>query len=139
MHSEHLHNVRIAYVVTGWLIAVAVASLLIFVFISLNLLDPDGSGSGRWITLSVALGFLVGGVVVGFQTALAPILHGILMGLTSLVAWAVVNAVVSAFFPDMPWTSLNAQLTINILLVQILCAIVGTRFGYRFTVARIQP
>ena len=139
MHSEHLHNIRIGYVVTGWLIAVAVTSLLIFLFTSLNLLSPDGSGSSRWITLSVAIGFLVGGTVVGFQTSLAPILHGILIGLTSLVAWAVVNAVVSAFFPDTRWTSLNAQLTINILLIQIICAVVGARFGYRFTVARVQP
>jgi MFS family permease len=139
MHSEHLRNVRIGYIITGWLIAVAAVSLFILVFISLNMLDPDGSGSSRWITLAVALGFLAGGSFVGFLTGLAPILHGILIGLTSLVAWAVVNAVVSAFFPDLPWTSLNAQLTINLLLVQIICAVVGTRFGYRFAVARVEP
>jgi hypothetical protein len=135
MHTEHLHNVRIGYVLSGWLIAIAATSLFLIALIGLGLLDPEAPGSG-WITLAVALGFAAGGTFVGFLTGLAPILHGILIALTSLLAWALVNAVVSMFFPDFRWTELSAPLTVNIMIVQIMCAILGTRFGYRFAVAR---
>jgi hypothetical protein len=132
MHTEHLHNVRVGYVGLGWFVAVAVTSLVLFVLVALGVLEPDAEGSGRWITLAVAIGFLGGGVFVGFMTALAPILHGILIGLTSLVVWALLNAIVTLFLPDFKWTQLDATLAVNVLLVQIISAVVGTRFGYRF-------
>ncbi len=135
MHTEHLRNVRIGYVLTGWLIAIASTSLCLFALIGFGVLDPETPGSG-WITLAVAVGFALGGTFVGLLTGLAPILHGILIALTSLLAWAILNAVVSMFFPDFRWTQLSAPLTVNIIIVQIMCAILGTRFGYRFAVAR---
>jgi hypothetical protein len=138
MHTEHLNNVRIGYVLGGWLLGVAATSFFLFVLIALNLTDAEGRGSG-WITMAVALGFLLGGAFVGFLTALAPILHGILIGFTTLLAWAVINAVVTLFFPDLHWTSLTATATINVILVQVICAILGARFGYRYAVARNEP
>jgi hypothetical protein len=137
MHTEHLHNVRIGYVLAGWLIAIAATSLFLIAFIGIGVLNPEAPGSA-WITLAVAMGFGAGGTFVGFLTGLAPILHGILIALTSLVAWALVNAVVSMFFPDFPWTQLSAPLTINLIIIEIVCAVLGTRFGYRYAVTRTE-
>lgn len=136
MHTEHLHNVRPGFVGLGWFIAIAVTSLVLFVMLALGVLMPDQPGSGRWITLAVAIGFVAGGVFVGYMTSLAPILHGILIGLTSLLIWAVLNTIVAAFFPDFSWTQLDPTLAVNLMLIQIVCAIIGTRFGYRFAVPR---
>jgi hypothetical protein len=134
MHTEHLNNVRLGYVLGGWAIAIATTSLFVFVLIATGL-QAEG-GDGRWIAVAVALGFAVGGVFAGFMTALAPILHGILIGLTSLVAWALVNVITSIFSPDFVWTTLNAQWTVAVILVQIVSAVLGARFGYRYAVVR---
>lgn len=136
MHTEHLHNVRPGFVGIGWFIAIAVTSLLLFVLMATGLLLPEQPGSGRWVTLAVAIGFVAGGVFVGYMTSLAPILHGLLIGLTTMIIWAVLNAVVSTFVPGFGWTQLDATLAINLMLIQIVCAIIGTRFGYRFAVPR---
>ncbi|HSL69139.1 MAG TPA: hypothetical protein VK864_02810 [Longimicrobiales bacterium] len=134
MHTEHLNNVRLGYVLGGWAISIAATSLFVFVLIATGL-QAEG-GDGRWIALAVALGFAAGGLFVGFMTALAPILHGIMIGLTSLVAWAIVNVLSSIFFPDFMWTALNAQWTVAVILVQIVSAVLGARFGYRYAVVR---
>src|SRR5687768_1785145 len=128
MHTEHLHNVRPGYVGIGWFIAIAVTSLLLFVLMGIGVLLPDQPGSGRWVTVAVAIGFVAGGVFVGYMTSLAPILHGLLIGLTTMIIWAVLNAVVSTFVPGFGWTQLDATLAINLMLIQIVCAIIGTRF-----------
>jgi hypothetical protein len=136
MHSEHLNNVRASYVGWGWLVAIASASLFVLVFIALGVLDIESSTGGRWIAIAVTLGFFAGGAFVGFMVALAPILHGILIGLTSLVVWALVNGIVSAFFPEFTWNTLNGPLTVNVILVQMVGAVLGARLGYRYAVAR---
>ena len=136
MHSEHLNNVRPSFVGWGWLASIAMASLFVLVFVAMGVLDTESTTGGRWIAIAVTLGFFAGGAFVGFMVALAPILHGILIGLTSLVVWALVNGIVSAFFPEFTWNTLNGQLTVNVILVQMVGAILGARLGYRYAVAR---
>lgn len=134
MHTEHLNNVRIGQVFLGWFIAFAVTSLLVFVLIATNLLDPATNVGSNWIALAVAVGFAAGGFYVGLIVALAPILHGMLIGMATLVIWAVVNVVVTSFFPDFD-LSLTGELTVAVILVQTVAAIIGARFGYRYAVA----
>jgi hypothetical protein len=136
MHTEHLNNVRLGYVLVGWLVAIAFTSLFLLGFIALNLINPEGDVGSGWITLAGGVGFALGGAVVGFRTALAPILHGVMMGITSIVVWALLNAIAAIFFPDFRWGALSAPIAVNVILVQIVCAILGTRFGYRYAVAR---
>ncbi len=136
MHTEHLNNVRPGYVGLGWFIAMAATSLILFVLIAAGMLNPEEAGGGRWIALAVAIGFVTGGAFVGYMTSLAPILHGILIGLMTLVIWAVLNALASTFVPGFTWTRLDGTLAVNLMLVQIISAIIGTRFGYRFAVPR---
>jgi hypothetical protein len=139
MHSEHLNNVRPGWVAIGWLLSIGATSLILIALVAMGMLDPDSTSGGRWIAIAVTLGFLIGGAMVGFTVALAPMLHGVLIGLTSLIAWALVNGVVSLFFPTFTWTALDGPLTVNIILVQVVGAVLGARIGYRFTVPRPLP
>jgi hypothetical protein len=135
MHTEHLNNVRLGFVLAGWAIAICATSLFVFILIATGI-QSSLSSDGRYIADAVALGFAAGGAFVGFMTSLAPILHGIMMGLVSLVVWALVNVITSFVAPDFTYTALTSQWTVAVVLVQILAAILGARFGYRFAVAR---
>lgn len=136
MHSEHLNNVRPGWVGIGWALSIGATSLVLIVLVALGVLDPESTAGGRWIAIAVFIGFFIGGAITGFMVALAPILHGVLIGLTSLVAWALINGVVNLFFPNFTWTALNGPLTVNVILVQVIGAVLGARFGYRFTIPR---
>ena len=134
MYTEHLQNVRPGYVAAGWLIAIAVASLGMFILVALGLADPESIGGGPWASLAMIAGFIAGGVFVGFRTGEAPILHGIGIGLTSILAWVIINSVVTLFFPDQQWTSLTGVMTATTILVQVIGAVLGARWGYRLAV-----
>lgn len=132
MHTEHLQNVRPARVGAGWLVAVAVTSLILLTFAAAGLIDAEGATGGTLRSLAAtAAGFLVGGWFTGARTVEAPILHGAAIGLTSLVGWFVVNAVVSLLFPSvLVWVALTPSLTVLVLLVQMAAAVVGALLGY---------
>jgi hypothetical protein len=76
----------------------------------------------------------------GMRAIQAPVLHGILIGLTSLLAWVIVNAIawgISASaaegrhtFVVSRWDTLSANATIALLFIQIAMAIIGALIGY---------
>jgi hypothetical protein len=132
MHTEHLQNVRFGRVVAGWLVAIGVTSLILLVFAGFGLIGPEGAtgGTGRSL-IAVAVGFFVGGWFVAARALSAPILHAVALGLTSIVAWFVINLVVDGFFPAMrTWEALTMELTIAVLLAQMALAVVGALLGY---------
>jgi MFS family permease len=136
MHTEHLQNVRPGRVLAGWLVAIAVTSVAVFGFILLGLM---GEGAGRdtaWAMSAVAVGFLVGGWFTGSITLEAPILHGVALGLTSLVAWAALNLVMVVVFRGLEWEGLAATATASVILTQIVAAVVGCWVGVRGARAR---
>ena len=135
MHTEHLNNIRVGQLLLGWAIAAGATSLLILALIASGLLDVEANTGGNWIAAAVAMGFYIGGAYVGYMVGLAPMLHGVLLGLVSLVVWVIINAVVSMLFPDFTWTALSGPLTLNVILVQVIGAVLGARFGYRYAVA----
>ncbi len=131
MHTEHLQNVHPIRVMAGWLVAVAVTSVVVFILIALGLMmeaDPLGP---MWAMLAVAAGFMVGGWFIGMRTLEAPILHGIALGLTSLVVWAGLNLIVLVAFGTGEWTGLGATATLLVLLTQVVAAVVGCWLGTR--------
>jgi len=134
MYTEHLQNVRPGYVVAGWLVAVAVASFALFILVALGLADPESIGGGPWVSLAMIAGFVAGGAFVGFRTGEAPILHGIAIGLMSIFAWVIINSVVTLFFTDQEWVSLSGVMTATAILVQIIGAVLGARWGYRLAI-----
>jgi MFS family permease len=131
MHTEHLQNVHPVRIMAGWLVAVAATSLVIFAFIVLGLMGDEAARDTAWAVAAVAVGFLFGGWFTGMRTLEAPILHGIALGLTSLVAWAVLNIVVTAAFGEAEWTALSATATLVVLLTQIVAAVAGCWVGTR--------
>jgi len=131
MHTEHLQNVRWRVVVVAWLIAVAVASLLIIVVVGLNLVDPDSATGTRIAIAAIALGFFAGGLFAGIRASSAPMLHGIVIGLLSLVVWFVLNVITAVVFPNFGWQALTPNLAVGLVLVMIVAAVLGARSGYR--------
>jgi MFS family permease len=140
MHTEHLQNVHPVRVLAGWLVAVAATSALVFGFIVVGFMsDTGGPRETLGAVLAVGLGFLVGGLFTGYRTVEAPILHGIGLGLTSLVAWAVLNLLVATAFGSGDWSGLNTTAALAVLLTQILAAVAGCWFGTAQARARMEP
>lgn len=134
MHTEHLNNVGFVRVIVGWLIAVAVASLLMLAVIGFGVISPDATTGGWAGMLIMVLGFGMGGFFAGFRALRAPILHGIAIGLTSLVAaaaFAFLNDLVS---PDTRWTDLRASAVILLVFAQFASAVIGALVGYNLAV-----
>ena len=130
MHTEHLQNVHPLRVLGGWLVAVAASSAAVFGFIVIGFMDGSGGqGDTLGAVLAVGLGFLVGGLFTGWRTVEAPIIHGIGLGLTSLVVWAVLNLVVGTVFGSGDWSGLETSAALAVLLTQIVAAVAGCWFG----------
>ena len=131
MHTEHLQNVRVTRVVAGWLVAIAVTSLAALAAIGIAMLWSDSTElSGFASVLAVIVGFWVGGFFAGFRALQAPILHGIGIGITSIVAWAVLNAIVTLAAPGVRWEELTPARTAAAMLAQIVAAVIGALMGY---------
>jgi hypothetical protein len=129
MHTEHLQNVHPLRVLGGWLVAIAVTSAVVFGLIVVGLMGDEAIRDTAWAVLAVGIGFLVGGWFTGFRTLEAPILHGIALGLTSLVAWAVLNLVVVVLFDAGEWSGLSTTAALVVLLTQIVAAVTGCWIG----------
>lgn len=133
MHTEHLQRVRPSIVAAGWLVAIAVASLIVVVLLGLNVLDAESTAGTRVSMGAVAIGFFVGGLFAGLRAGEAPILHGAALGILSLIVWFVLNFLSATLFNDFGWQALTPELTISLVLIQIVAAILGARLGYRVT------
>lgn len=130
MHTEHLQNVRATRVAAGWLVAVAVTSLAALVAVGFQLVDAAAQFSTTWSLATVIVGFFAGGFFAGFRAIQAPILHGIAIGLASLVVWVVVNAIASVAFGALEWAGLTAGLAVALVLAQMVAAVIGALMGY---------
>lgn len=128
MHTEHLQNVHPVRVMAGWLVSVAATSVVVFGFIVLRFMD-GGAADSAWAVLAVGIGFLVGGLFTGYRTLEAPILHGVALGLTSLVAWVVLNLIVAASVGTEGWSGLGTTAALAVLLTQIVAAVAGCWIG----------
>ena len=132
MHTEHLQNVRAVWVLVGWLIAVAIASLAALGFASVGLLGAEADGGTVWATLAVLIGFFVGGLFTGMRAVEAPILHGIAMGVLSIVAAFVLNLLAMLAFGSPPYATMTAAAALTYLFAQIVAAVLGCWSGYVF-------
>jgi hypothetical protein len=133
MHTEHLQNVRYGWVIAGWLVAIAATSLVVFVFEASGFVGETGTRDNIASLVSVLAGFVTGGFFAGFRARRAPVLHGIGIGLTSLVAWVAVNVVASALLDAVGWSGLTPGLAVGLVLLQVVAAVVGALFGYNLS------
>ena len=131
MHSEHLQNVRPGRVAAGWLVAVAVTSLVFLVLVAVAPLDSGQTRLEAFHTLvAVTLGFGAGGFFTGFRGMEAPALHGVAVGITSLVVWFVLNVLTVALAQAGAWYGLGPALAAAILFLQMAAAVIGALLGY---------
>lgn len=133
MHTEHLRNVGIVRVIVGWLIAVSVASLLMLALLGFGIAPPDSTGGWAGF-LAMAVGFGAGGFAVGFRALRAPILHGIAIGLTSLVAASAFAAINALMSPGTRWTDMRPSAVILLVFGQFAAAVVGALMGYNVAI-----
>jgi hypothetical protein len=131
MHTEHLQNVRPVILIAAWLVAFAVTSLILLALVGLQLVDPD-EASTRVAIGAVAFGFFVGGAFAGLRARQAPILYGVALGLLSLLIAVVLNVLLSTLLRDFEGGGLAPDVSVTLLLIQIVSAVLGARTGYRF-------
>lgn len=115
----------------AWFVAFAATALIVLALVGLNILDAN-SPSTRATIAAVAFGFFIGGAFTGMRAAQAPILYGIGLGLLSLVI-AFVLKVLSAVFGEFSY-GLPADLSVTLVLIQIISAVLGARVAYRYTI-----
>lgn len=130
MYSEHLNNVHPGWVIGGWLVSVAVTSATFMVLVGLGLTTAGTPGIGLWVAVAVAVGFLAGGLFVGFRWTDAPILHGLAMTVVTILVWLLGNLLPSRLGGG------NLELgattaTLALLLVQLAAAVAGGWIGRR--------
>lgn len=130
MYSEHLNNVHPGWVVGGWLVSVAVTSATFMVLVGLGLTTAGTPGMGLWVAVAVAVGFLAGGLFVGFRWTDAPILHGLAMTVVTILVWLLGNLLP----PRLGGGNLElgaTTATLALLLVQLAAAVAGGWIGRR--------
>jgi hypothetical protein len=131
MHTEHLQNVKPSWVLFGWFVSVAVVSLIALVLAAVGLADPDASAIGVWGVIAISVGFFLGGAVTGARVGAAPILHGIAMGLVSLLVWFFANLAFGETLDAETWNDGSAAFYAGSLILQMAAAALGARFGSR--------
>ena len=131
MHTEHLQNVRPSWVLFGWFVSVAVVSLFGLVLAATGFADPDASAVGVWGVIALGTGFFLGGLVTGARVGVAPILHGVAIGVVSLLVWFVVNVVFGEALDATTWNDGTPAFYAGALLLQMAAAAVGARLGSR--------
>lgn len=131
MH-ESLRSVRFGWIGFGWFIAVATSSLILLALIGLGLMSPEPGVEDFWVGVAIAVGFLLSGFFTGTRVAAAPLLHGLGIGLCSLLAWLILTLLAGEMLSASTWGSLELASTIGLLLLQGVAAIVGTRIGVRW-------
>jgi hypothetical protein len=131
MHTEHLQNLKPSWVLFGWFVSVAVVSLIALVLAAVGLADPDGSSMVLWGVVVIGVGFFVGGVVTGARVGAAPILHGVSMGIVSLLVWFFANLAFGEALDAETWGEGSAAFYAGSLILQMVAAALGARFGSR--------
>jgi hypothetical protein len=131
MH-EHIRNVRPSWVAFGWFIAVSVTALILLAMVSFGLVGEEPPNETLWVGLALLVGFFATGFFVGTRVAAAPVLHGLGMGLFSIVAWVLVNLFAGEPTGQTTWRSLDAYSLAGLLVLQAVAAVVGARLGVRF-------
>lgn len=131
MHTEHLQNVKPSWVLFGWFVSVAVVSLIALVLAAVGIVDPEGSAFGIWGVLVLGIGFFIGGLVTGARVGAAPILHGVAMGIVSLLVWFFANLAFGETLNAETWGEGSAAFYAGSLILQMAAAALGARWASR--------
>ncbi|CAN5662685.1 hypothetical protein BH23GEM6_BH23GEM6_26540 [soil metagenome] len=130
--TESFTRLRPSWIAFGWFIAAAVTSLILLGLIGLGLISDDPQAEGTWVAVAVLIGFAVAGFFVGVRAGISPILHGVGMGLFSLIVFTLVNLLAGEPVGQTAWREISTTTALWLILLQTVAAIVGTRAGVRW-------
>jgi FtsH-binding integral membrane protein len=129
--SERLQDLKPTWIAFGWFIAVAVMGLIMLTLVSVDVIRPDTPAEQIWTAAAIAIGFVAGGALAGYRAGTAPILHGLLLGLFSVVIWVLANLFLGEPLGQTAWGGLAFEAAAGLLLLQTVAALVGARIGVR--------
>ena len=129
-----MSSIRPSWIAFGWFIAAAATALVIFVLIALNLISQEAGGReiDIWMTVAMLIGFATGGFFAGARVGRAALLHGLGIGLFSLMVWLLANLLFGEAAALAPWAALPLPLTLALLLLQTVAAMGGARLGQQW-------
>ena len=123
MQSETLSNLHLGWIFGGWFVAVTVTAAVYVGGVGLGLASSDTSVV-VWVVASLAVGFFVGGLLVGMRWSNAPILHGAAITLFAVVVWFGLTLVGGPEHVDSP-------IVLGAILVQLIASCSGGWTGKR--------
>lgn len=129
---ESVRSIRPTWIGFGWFLAVALTSVLLFGLTVLGIIRPEAPTEGIGVAVCLMIGFMVAGFFVGTRVNAAPTLHGVALGLLSVVVWLVLNLVVGEGLGGEAWDMISAEAALALLALQTAGAVVGARAGVRF-------
>lgn len=129
---ESIRSVRFSWIGYGWLLAFAVTSFLVIVLEMLGVVAEDSPAESLWVAAVILISFSAGGFFVGTRVKEAPVLHGLGVGLFTIVAWVLINLFLGEPTGTSTWRSLEPNTLAGLLVLQAVAAIVGARNGVRW-------
>lgn len=128
----NLSAVRPSWIAFGWFIAACITGLGLLTLISLGIADGESMGGDPWVAAALTVGFLLGGFFVGVRVGGEALVHGLGMGLFSLLVWVGVNLFLGEPTDQTAWSDMGVATVAMLLLLQAVAAVVGVRMGVRW-------
>lgn len=126
-----LRDIRPTWIAFGWFIALGMTGLVLLAFTALGVRGAALEEGGVWAAAAIVAGFLAGGMLAGARAGTAPVLHGVGIGLFSVVAWVLANLLLGEPTGATTWRALPTATAAALLLLQMVAAVVGARMGVR--------
>ena len=129
MHSEHLTNLHFGWVAGGWVLAAVVTGAVYMALVGTGI-APVGDAAVLGLAPAMAVGFFVGGLVVGMRWCDAPILHGAAITFFSIVVWFLGTAALPGSLEVLGGPT---PAVLGLVLLQLAAAVTGGWAGRRMT------
>lgn len=129
MRSEHLENLHLGWVLGGWAVAAVVTGAVYLGLTGLGMV-ASGTGALAGLAAATAVGFFVGGLMVGMRWCDAPILHAAAITLVSTLLWFLGSLALPG---ETEVLGREAPAILGLILLQFVAATLGGRFGRRVT------
>jgi peptidoglycan/LPS O-acetylase OafA/YrhL len=129
MHSEHLTNLHIGWVIGGWFLAAVVTGAAYLALVGVGL-APAGDAAVLGLAPAMAVGFFAGGLVVGMRWCDAPILHGAAITFFSVLVWFAGSLALPGSMEPLEGP---APTVLGLVLLQLVAAVAGGWTGRMLT------